>query len=84
MCECFQIGGKFIAEDPDCPMHGYDASRRLQAEEDLEAIRAAHVASMERQLDAALREVDAWRTRFPSMYYRPQDDVVTFRLETKA
>ena len=22
MCECFQIGGPFIAEDPDCPEHG--------------------------------------------------------------
>ena len=21
-CECFQIGGPFIAEDPDCPAHG--------------------------------------------------------------
>lgn len=22
MCKCFQIGGPFIAEDPDCPVHG--------------------------------------------------------------
>lgn len=22
MCQCFQIGGPFIAEDPDCPQHG--------------------------------------------------------------
>lgn len=22
MCECYQIGGRFIAEDPDCPVHG--------------------------------------------------------------
>jgi hypothetical protein len=22
MCECHQIGGRFIAEDPDCPVHG--------------------------------------------------------------
>lgn len=22
MCQCFQIGGPFIAEDPDCPAHG--------------------------------------------------------------
>jgi hypothetical protein len=21
-CECYQIGGPFIAEDPDCPIHG--------------------------------------------------------------
>ena len=22
MCECYQVGGPFIAEDPDCPIHG--------------------------------------------------------------
>lgn len=22
MCECYKIGGKFIAEDPDCEVHG--------------------------------------------------------------
>lgn len=22
MCECHQIGGPFIAEDPQCPVHG--------------------------------------------------------------
>ena len=24
-CECYQVGGRFIAEDPDCPIHGRDA-----------------------------------------------------------
>lgn len=27
MCECYQIGGRFIAEDPDCPAHGITAHR---------------------------------------------------------
>lgn len=27
-CECYQIGGPFIAEDPDCPAHGTEAQRR--------------------------------------------------------
>ena len=22
MCECYQIGGPWIAEDPSCPLHG--------------------------------------------------------------
>ena len=26
-CECHQIGGRFIAEDPDCPAHGREAQR---------------------------------------------------------
>lgn len=28
MCQCFQIGGPFIAEDPECPEHGVDAQQR--------------------------------------------------------
>jgi hypothetical protein len=28
MCECFQIGGPFIAEDPDCPIHGIRSQGR--------------------------------------------------------
>lgn len=27
MCQCHQIGGPFIAEDPECPVHGRDAQR---------------------------------------------------------
>ena len=26
-CQCYQIGGPFIAEDPDCPTHGQEAQR---------------------------------------------------------
>ena len=22
-CECYQVGGPFIAEDPDCVIHGF-------------------------------------------------------------
>jgi hypothetical protein len=28
MCECYQIGGRFIAEDPDCEVHGIQAQQR--------------------------------------------------------
>ena len=28
MCECYKIGGRFIAEDPDCPIHGREAQER--------------------------------------------------------
>jgi hypothetical protein len=26
-CECYKIGGPFIAEDPNCPKHGTEAQR---------------------------------------------------------
>lgn len=28
MCECHQIGGPWIAEDPNCPVHGTVAQRK--------------------------------------------------------
>lgn len=33
-CECYQIGGRFIAEDPDCHQHGTEAQRRERENED--------------------------------------------------
>jgi len=34
MCECYQIGGPWIAEDPDCPEHGHAAVRRRNENND--------------------------------------------------
>lgn len=28
MCECYQIGGPWIAEDPSCPVHGVQSRGR--------------------------------------------------------
>lgn len=52
MCECFQIGGPFIAEDPDCPTHGIEA----QAEE---ARRATEKADILGRLEALEQRVAA-------------------------
>lgn len=41
MCECFQVGGKFIAEDPDCPVHGGDAQEQDQQAKLYEHMREA-------------------------------------------
>ena len=30
MCDCFRIGGPFIAEDPDCPIHGRQSIGRSE------------------------------------------------------
>lgn len=36
-CECYQIGGRFIAEDPDCPAHGREGQEESARVEQLEA-----------------------------------------------
>lgn len=62
-CECHQIGGRFIAEDPDCPAHGYeaqrlardDAARRERVIEDLQdAIDSEDHERIEREAQATL------------------------------
>lgn len=30
-CECYKVGGPFVAEDPDCPLHGREA-QQIEAE----------------------------------------------------
>jgi hypothetical protein len=34
-CECHRIGGRFIAEDPDCYEHGVAAQERARVRERL-------------------------------------------------
>ena len=34
MCECYMIGGPWIEEDPNCPIHGREAQRERKEIED--------------------------------------------------
>lgn len=36
-CQCHQIGGPFIAEDPDCIIHGRAATSRAETVSELRA-----------------------------------------------
>lgn len=40
-CQCHQVGGPFIAEDPDCPAHGVGGyqERLEEAEAQIERLR---------------------------------------------
>lgn len=46
MCECYQVGGPFVAEDPECPVHGHEARRERERREAVVARvrRALHLA----------------------------------------
>ena len=35
MCECYTIGGPWIAEDPDCPAHGAGGLQEQLDERDM-------------------------------------------------
>lgn len=49
MCECYKIGGPFIAEDPECPEHGYAARAEQAARERTETSQEARIAALEEQ-----------------------------------
>jgi hypothetical protein len=58
-CECFQIGGRFIAEDPDCPAHGRDAQRR-DSERDALRVDISLATSVEELRELMLRVLDTF------------------------
>lgn len=51
MCECYKIGGRFIAEDPDCPVHGTEAQRERERQELERETLEERVALLERIVD---------------------------------
>jgi len=57
MCECYQIGGSFIAEDPDCAVHGSASHGRLDR---IEAIIELVVAGEIAAIEAAERIEEEW------------------------
>lgn len=64
MCECYQIGGRFIAEDPDCPVHGAAAQREADARYDMIAEIEADLESSDPAVlrAAAQRAIDYLRS----------------------
>lgn len=56
-CQCHQIGGPFIAEDPDCLIHGTAATQRERAAEHLrqEAAESTDIAVLRRIVDDLAR-----------------------------
>ena len=58
-CECYRIGGPFIAEDPNCPIHGYEAQARekeerayRESEEEMQNELLARIIALEEKIDA--------------------------------
>ena len=55
-CECYKIGGPFIAEDPNCPTHGREAQEREAEREALEE-RVSSLEEQVRELQALVRSL---------------------------
>ena len=62
MCECYKVGGPFIAEDPDCPIHGREAQQREEwavAERKEEMARYEEIMSTLYNLQQTIERMDA-------------------------
>ncbi len=57
MCECYRIGGRFIAEDPDCPAHGTEAVREREASEDRISSLESRVLTLEADNERLLSKI---------------------------
>lgn len=58
---CFEIGGPWIAEDPNCPIHGQDAqdreTRQLERDDEVDA-RISQLVSIVADLLARVYELE--------------------------
>ena len=63
MCDCYKIGGPWIAEDPDCPVHGREAQWQREQDEAAHQSLEDRVAALEeivtRQTDI-IRQLAEW------------------------
>lgn len=57
MCECYQIGGRFIAEDPSCPAHGLWAIREREESESYVADLEKKIANLEAENKLLLSKI---------------------------
>ena len=57
MCDCYVIGGPFIAEDPDCPVHGREAVRKLEEDEERFSALEKRVATLESDVEDLLKAI---------------------------
>lgn len=55
MCECYRIGGRFIAEDPDCPVHGTEAQRQQEEHYQEQQALEDRVEYLERQVERLIQ-----------------------------
>jgi hypothetical protein len=58
-CDCYKIGGPWIAEDPDCPEHGIAAQRERKEH-------GAREAALEDQISCAACSGAAKTPDFPA------------------
>lgn len=60
-CDCYRVGGPFIAEDPDCPIHGYEAQVREKQEAADREAREEECAELVSRIASLEEEVRALR-----------------------
>lgn len=47
---CYEIGGPWISEDPNCPVHGHEAQRRDREREEQETAKDTRIGELEEEV----------------------------------
>lgn len=55
--QCYTIGGPWIAEDPDCPVHGASAVREREHQEDRERSMVERIETLEAMVEAQAEQI---------------------------
>jgi hypothetical protein len=56
---CYEIGGPWISEDPNCPVHGHEAQRAEKAREEADAAKDARITELEQRVEAVELALEA-------------------------
>jgi len=63
MCECYKVGGPFIAEDPKCPIHGREAVALREEQED-------EMAELKLEVSRLKAEVEKYSKAYSDMCWQ--------------
>jgi hypothetical protein len=63
--QCYTVGGPWIAEDPNCPIHGYEAQREAEMREQERMEREEREAEQESRLEALEETIEELKNLLP-------------------
>lgn len=62
-CDCYKIGGPWIAEDPNCPVHGTEAQWRAELQQEWEADIENRLSKIEQRINEVLKRMEKLDSR---------------------
>ena len=64
---CFEIGGPWISEDPNCPIHGIAAQRRQKDADEEKTVFLERIESLEKRIRYLESRIEAQEKRLKAL-----------------